>query len=468
MITQATDFWTPAALAAACNGIWLREPTAPDQPLTGLHTDTRTLAPGQAFLALSGDRFDGHDYLHAAFESGAGLLIVQHESIAASGPDCPTLLVDDTLTALQNLARAYRDTLAAAGVTVVAVAGSQGKTTTRELIHAALSSTKKGTRSPLSFNNHIGVPLTLLGAQLDHDYVLCEVGTNHPGETAFLAELLRPDAACITALGLEHLEAFIDIGGVAREQAQLLPHLRPNGALSVRSDVFHQLQPHAEPDASVHVLHCDALEPGDITIDARDQHQRFTAGGQPFTLPLLGTHNVENALHAITLARWMGLADADTARGLAAAAPPPMRLNIETLPNRITVINDAYNAHPDSMRATLQTLASYPTAGRRLAVLGDMLELGAQSPDLHRAVGEQIAALGEAIAHVVTVGPLGMFISEALDKQRPGTAHPCTDIDAAADTLRQLIKPGDTVLLKASRGVKLERLVASLKQIDTA
>jgi len=467
MNTHTATFWTPTGLAEACGGRWVGDAPPAEQAIHGLHTDTRTLVPGQAFLALRGERFDGHDYLHAAVAAGAALLIV--DQVPDDAPGLPMLVVPDTLAALQQLARVYRDRLREAGVSVIAVAGSNGKTTTRELIHAALSSTKTGTRSPRSFNNHIGVPLTLLGAALDHDYVVCEVGTNHPGEIAFLAELLRPDAACITSIGMEHLEGFGSLDGVIHEEAQIIPHIQPDGLLSLpetHGDAL--LQQHAPP-AGVAVSRLDhepSLEPRDARLDARSLQHCFTIGGTGFCLPLIGRHNLANARHAIAITRWVGVPDADTARGMANAQPAPMRMAIQRLPNGITLINDAYNANPDSMAAALDTLADLPAPdhARRVAVLGDMLEQGHTGPGLHRGIGAQLADT-HAIDHAVTVGPLAMFIAEALDKQRPGTAHPFPDRAAAAAALPGLIEPNDVVLLKASRGLQLEQLVPVLEQI---
>jgi len=481
MNTPTATFWTAGGLAGACGGRWAGDAPAADQPIAGLHTDTRTLTPGQALLALRGERFDGHDYLHAAADAGAGLLIV--DRVPDDAPALPTLLVDDTLPALQQLAAAYRDRLAEAGVTVIAVAGSQGKTTTRELIHAALCPTRTGTRSPRSFNNHIGVPLTLLAAQLDHDYVVCEVGTNHPGETESLAGLLRPDAACITAIGHEHLEAFHDLQGVTKEQAQLLSHIKAQGFVTLPADHADGLLQHAAlPDdiTITRVNGADGLIARDAGIDPDAPHQHFTLDGHRFSLPLIGGHNVENAVHAVAVARWMKQSDADTARGLATAKPAPMRLEVKRLSNGLTLINDAYNAHPDSLAAAAATLATFPVTegGHRIAILGDMLELGDQSPELHREAGQQIAAL-DGIHHVITVGPLAMFIAEALEKQRPrtpgtprtpappGTTHPCPDITAAQRCIREVVGPSDTVLIKASRGLKLEQLVPTLEKLGT-
>ena len=223
-------FWTYQNLADVTKGTWLVEPDNLGDVVAGLWHDTREIQPGQAYLAIKGDQFDGQDFIDKAFEAGAALAIVSAEPATSHQPPAPLLQVDDTIQALQDLARAYRAELKAGGCKVIGIAGSNGKTTTRHLIHHVLTHAGlKGTQSPKSFNNHLGVPLTLLSALPGDDFVACEIGTNHPGEIDFLSAIARPDIAVITSIGEEHLEFFGDLENVAQEELSIIPHVMPSG-----------------------------------------------------------------------------------------------------------------------------------------------------------------------------------------------------------------------------------------------
>jgi len=404
MTSTTTSFWTAAQLATITGGQWLGEPPESDLPVTGLSIDSRTLRPGQAYLAIPGDRFDGHSFIETAFAEGAAIAIASDQSKIGNRYS-KILLVHDTVAALQALADAYRDVLAAHGCCVIAVGGSNGKTTTRHLIHQLLvAGGLRGSQSPRSFNNHLGVPLTLLGASPDHDFVACEIGTNHPGEVAALARILRPDVAVITSIGAEHLEFFGDLAGVEREEYALLEFLAPDGlAYTPR----------------------DGLEP---------------YGGE---LALAGEHNRTNAAFAEAVAMHLGVDEDRIAAALATATAPPGRLSVRRLAQDVILIDDTYNANPDSMRAALDVLAGHP-ATRRIAVLGDMFELGDASAEAHRAVRELAEQVTDA----------AVFIGERFGGQR-WTA----DLPAR---IAGMINPGDAVLIKASRGMALERIIPAI------
>lgn len=415
-------FWTPRHLAAVLQGRWLHPPDDLDAPLAGLSTDTRTLEPGQVFLALRGERFDGHDHLAAAFDRGAPMAIASRPS-ALADPPVGVLLVPDTLAALQRLAAACRDHLAAGRCRVIAIGGSNGKTTTRHLIHHVLSRAgRTGTQSPKSFNNHIGVPLTLLAARPEHDFVAVEIGTNHPGEIDALAAIVRPDLAVITSIGEEHLEHFGDLAAVAREEASLLRHVRDGGAAFIGIEGW--------PDEFEYPL---PLGVDLVLFDADDPPAASVA--------LPGLHNRSNAAAAAAVARRLGVDDGTIAAALADVEPVEGRSQVLTLPDGTTILNDSYNANPTSMRAALDLLAGYAPA-RRVAILGDMLELGDASAAAHRAIAQHARACADV---VVLVG------------ERFGGP-------AWSDALVEVVRPGDVVLVKASRGMKLERAVAALRR----
>ncbi|MCX5662667.1 MAG: UDP-N-acetylmuramoyl-tripeptide--D-alanyl-D-alanine ligase [Planctomycetota bacterium] len=491
---KPASFWTPQEIAASVGGRWLAPPADPMAQVRGLSTDSRAINAGQAFLALAGDKFDGHDFIEGAARAGASLLIVQRPppgGVASLAGRPAVLEVADTLLALQALAARYRDRLEDVGCRVIAVAGSNGKTTTRHLIHSLLSVRLKGTQSPKSFNNHIGVPLTLLGASEKDAFVVVEAGTNHPGELAALGRIVRPDAAVVTSIGQEHMEFFKTLEGVAQEEASILSWVKKDGLVVATDDTL--LDPHLK-----------ALEPGrkivrfgesaranprltDCRIgDGTDQHFRVD-GGPERRISLLGRHNALNAIAAVAVAQWMGLDDAAVAQALASATGVPMRLTVAPMgkaPNTLLLINDAYNANPDSMAAALGTLLGVPrpapgappgSAGRRVAVLGDMLELGDSGPDQHRGIGTLLARLDAesraanprgGIDLVIVIGRLSLFIAQALGKAWPGDrvqAFAMWD-DSVPARVAALLEPGDIVLLKASRGMGLERLVPAVRQ----
>ncbi|MEO1235272.1 MAG: UDP-N-acetylmuramoyl-tripeptide--D-alanyl-D-alanine ligase [Planctomycetota bacterium] len=421
-------FWRFDNLERITGGTWLAEPTAGDQTATGLSHDTRTLSSGQVYLAVSGENHDGHDFVDQAFEAGAALAIVEspNPSIARL-----QLVVDNTVTALQDLASAFRDELARGGCRVIAVCGSNGKTTTRHLLHYVLTGCGlRGTQSPKSFNNHLGVPLTLLAADPSHDFVACEVGTNHPGEIASLGDIVWPDAAIVTSIGREHLEFFGDLEGVAREEASILPFVRRGGLAVTTPEAAALMMPHYDVAEGVTVLPVTG------------------APGVPAEFPLPGRHNRMNAALVAAVGRWMGIDDDRIAAAWAGVGPPPGRLREIALGQGVTLLDDTYNANPDSVRVALDTLAErlMGGSGRRVAVLGEMRELGDASAEAHA----ETATRAEQSADRVE------FVGDAFG------AEPWSD--AWARQVVDRLEPGDTVLLKASRGVRLERLIPLIEK----
>ncbi|HYE02353.1 MAG TPA: UDP-N-acetylmuramoyl-tripeptide--D-alanyl-D-alanine ligase, partial [Phycisphaerales bacterium] len=401
------SFWAPESLRSAAGGTWLARPGRGPGPAHGLSTDTRTLAPGQAFLALRGEHFDGHAFLRAAVAAGAATLIIDRPALADGVPAPPggVIAVPDTGRALLRLASAYRDQLERA--TVIGVAGSNGKTTTARLIQAVLATTFRGTAPAKSFNNAVGVPLTVLSADPDDEYLVCEIGTNHPGEIAELAGVVRPDIAVITSIGREHLEGLGSLAGVAREEADLLTYIRPGGVAVATADA-PELAPylrclpevitfgasagaHLRLAGAAHELAPDGL----VRLRLRVSDGRAPGGAEAaYLTPLLGAHNALNVLAALAVARRLGVPEAAIAAALAGARPAPMRLEPQTA-GGIALLNDAYNANPESMAAALRTLAELvPPGGRRVAVLGDMLELGPEEERFHREIGAHARARG--------------------------------------------------------------------------
>lgn len=498
-------FWTPESIRSAAGGSWIIRPPQIElpkdrpadmpppplhAPITGLSTDSRTIKPGQVFLALRGANFDGHGFLADAARAGAPVLVVDDPGRVPEGGFAPAvgvMQVADAGKALLRIAAAYRRTLER--TRVVAVGGSNGKTTTTALIRQVLLACGlRGTASQKSFNNSTGVPLTILSAQPTDQFLLCEVGTNAPGEIAQLAEVVNPDIAVITSIGREHLEKLGDLAGVAREEAAVFKHLRPapKGCAIVNADC-PELKEHFD---SVPLVISFGRSDGANFRLTSSRHVRSDDGfglemvyNGRFTarVPLIGEHNALNALAALAVARRFGVDEAKAVSALANAHGPDMRLQVLELEcsaggTPITIINDAYNANPDSMAAAIRTLVSLAAAteapGRRtVAILGDMLELGDAAAESHRAIAAELASLsasvsGEQSPLAILCGPNMQAAAESLGTsgwRGESVSVPKLD-DAAVARVGGLIRPGDLVLVKGSRGMRLERVVAHLQR----
>ena len=414
----------------------------PPRTVSRVSTDTRSVGAGDLFVALRGGRFDAHDFLARAEHAAAAVV---ERVPAGAPPGLPLIVVADARRALGDLARFHRETLR--NTTVVAVAGSNGKTGTKALIHAALRATLRGTASPASFNNDVGVPMTLLPIDPADDYAVVEIGTNAPGEVAYLTDVARPDVAVVTSIGEEHLEGLGDLDGVRRENAAVA-----RGGLLVVN---------AEDGAFVELCRRTACElvtfgpPGsdlvasDVACDAAGTS--FRLDGRRFRVPAIGPHHATNALAAVAVARRMGVADDAVAAGLADAEPPAMRME-RTVVAGVTLLNDAYNANPASVRAALDALRAFPCDGRRAAILGEMRELGDAAERYHREVGERAAGLGR----VFCVGDAARPTAAA------GGGEWFAEPAEAAEAVASWARAGDVVLFKASRGARLERAVAGV------
>jgi UDP-N-acetylmuramoyl-tripeptide--D-alanyl-D-alanine ligase len=463
------SFWSLDSIKNVLGGSWLgrsSEQRRAGPAIEGLSTDSRAVTEGQVFLALKGETTDGHLYLRQAVQNGAGLLIIDRaEALPADiAPYVTALLVPDTGAALLKLAAAYRRTLES--TRVIAVAGSNGKTTTVKLIHQALGSVLKGSASVKSFNNAIGVPLTILAAKKSDQYLVCEVGTNAPGEIATLAAVVEPDIAVITSIGREHLEGLKSLSGVVQEEVSLLANLRPGGIAVLNAEAPQLLEAARAMlgnRTGQSILSFGFAENADLRITSVTQSEhglRFCLNSRAwFDLPLLGRHNAGNAAAAVAVARRLGVDEAAAAAALAKAVGPDMRMQRSEV-GGVTFINDAYNANPESMIAAVQTFAEvYGGApGRRVLVLGDMLELGDAAPDLHREVGDAVAAV-PGVDLAVFVGRLAMFMAERVNRTHAKIAILESLDGAKAAEGAALLRPGDYVLLKGSRRMALERII---------
>ncbi|NLX59901.1 MAG: UDP-N-acetylmuramoyl-tripeptide--D-alanyl-D-alanine ligase [Phycisphaerae bacterium] len=435
---------------------------SPASSVTGISTDSRALAAGDAFFALVGERFDGHQFLRQAVEAGAAAVVVSDVAAAGRLGDYAgaVILVADTLRALGDLAASYRRTL---GCTVIAVTGSCGKTTVKEMLGQVLDTRLKGHRPQASYNNFIGVPLTIFRSAPGDDYLLLELGTNAPGELRRLASLARPDVAVVTCVAATHLEGLGSIEGVAQEKEELVRALGDEGLAVLNADDPRVV---AMGDVARCAVKTFGTTDGDvlaeeIATDARTVSFTLDSGVQ-VRLPVPGRHNVMNALAAVTVAREMGLDDETIASALARYRPPKMRLVREELPGGITLIDDAYNANLASSLAALDVLCLQKVSGRHVLVQGDMLELGRQSKAMHEQLGRAVA--DSCVTLLVTVGTETQATSlEAATKARTVRLH-FRDARTAAEEIVPLIGPGDAVLVKGSRGIALEHVVAAIRK----
>lgn len=435
-------------------------------PATGVEvgavcTDTRDMKKGSLFVALKGDRFDGHKFLEPAAAGGATAAIVSE--VPESPPqDLRLLVVSNTRAALGKLARQVRTGLRAK---VVAVAGSNGKTSTKYLIDAVLAVKLNGSMSPKSFNNDIGVPLSIFAAEENHDYLVLELGTNHLGEIGNLTKIAQPDIAVITNCAAEHLEFLGSLAGVRFENASIVEGLNPKGTLIVNGDDKELLSAVAKfrgQKITFGFKETNDLFAADVQCDAAGV--RFKLNGRlPVFVPLLGRHTAANALAAIAVGKRFRLSDEEIIRGLATARGPEMRLQLNEL-NGVTLLNDAYNANPASMKAALETLKTMPTKGRRIAIVGDMLELGPAGDALHDEVGEFAATC--SLHLLACVGERSRRIAAAATKggMTDDRVKTFPNAEAAAKKIPDQIADGDMVLLKASRGIHLETVAKAIAE----
>jgi UDP-N-acetylmuramoyl-tripeptide--D-alanyl-D-alanine ligase len=444
--------WTAKDAAAATGGR-----AQGDWSVTGVSIDTRTIRPGDLFVALSAAR-DGHDFVAQALEKGAAAALVSRIP-AGVAPDAPLLIVDDVLKGLEALGRAGR---ARMGGKVVAITGSVGKTSTKEMARIALAGQGVIHAAEASYNNHWGVPLTLARMPADTDFAIIEIGMSNPGEIAPLSRLARPHVALITTVGAAHLEAFGAIEGIAREKGSIFEGLEPIGTAILPEDlpVTQILRDCADATGAVVVGFGKDGMARPLKTEAQDGalhcRARITGESVAFTLSTTGQHFVLNAVGVLAA---LSAAGADLAKAAAAIGdwqPPKGRGAVEDL-GGIRLIDDAFNANPTSMAAGLATLAGLP--GRRVAILGDMLELGADELAMHRALATDPAMAG--IARVHSAGTRMRHLHDALPEEKRGEWRE-TAAELAAEA-GNLVQPGDVVLVKGSKSSRISAVVDALR-----
>ena len=433
--------------------------------LEGLSTDTRSLRQGEMFLALEGPNFDGNRYAAQAVAAGAAALLLGRAPAEPFERDLPVLVHPEPLRALADLASWYRSTL---DCPVIGITGSCGKTTVKNITAALLERVCRVVYSPSSFNNEIGVPHTLLLARPDTEALVVEIGTNHPGEIGALCRIARPTVGALLNVGAVHLEGLGSLEGVAQEKGDLIESVPEDGVCVLNADCRFTPQIRARTGARVITFSVEGGPEARGDLDATDLY--FHAGGTTFKLgdrevssPLLGTHNVSNLLAALAICTGLGL---DLDRVLPAVSElkgGPQRMEVLELAG-VTVLDDSYNSNPEAARAAVRVLAGQHGHRRRVLCLGDMLELGELAAELHHRVGVEASESG--IDVIVLVGELVKAAAAgALEAghAKQAVVHFANTAEAAEGII-DVVEEGDVVLVKGSRGMRLEEVVGALRK----
>jgi UDP-N-acetylmuramoyl-tripeptide--D-alanyl-D-alanine ligase len=433
-----------------------------DTVVTGVSIDSRTCRAGDAFFAIRGAHQDGHDFIgHARIRGAVCAVATRLPPGAGMASDFPVVLVDDTTTALQRLGAAHRRRFA---IPVVAITGSNGKTTTKELAATVLSARRRVLKPTASYNNQWGVPLTLLALEAEHEAAVLELGMNAFGEISALAQLCQPTVGVVTTIAPAHLEGVGSIEGVQKAKGELVEAIPHDGVVVLNADDPLVLGLAARARGPVMTYgQADGADVrlGDVALVEGGLAFRLVAGRATadVRLPLAGRHNAWHAAAAATVGLALGVPLDEAAAALALAGPVKGRLFWREA-GGIRILDDTYNANPASVRAALDTLREAPGGGRRWVILGDMLELGAQSETAHREIGAWIAAL--PVAGLLAVGPGMRLAAEAARSAGcPEVATFASPEGAVAHALARLAR-GDRVLVKGSRGMRMERAVAAL------
>jgi UDP-N-acetylmuramoyl-tripeptide--D-alanyl-D-alanine ligase len=458
-LAKIAEFISAAHLGTG--GSAVRPSHSREEVAQGYSIDSRTVGPGELFFAVKGERLDGHDYANAALGKGAVRAVVQKDQLHRYPDKAGLLAVDDTLVALQTLATAVRKLW---GKPLVGITGSAGKTTTKEAVAHVLAARFRVLKSEGNFNNHFGLPLMLLKLEPEHDVAVIEMGMSHAGEIRALAKIARPEIGVVTNVAPVHLEFFDSLAGIARAKYELIESLPAGGTAVLNADDDYVSQfgrdfkgkvvtygTRAMADVRAENIQTRGAEGSEFDVV-------MTGGRAHAHLPLVGEHNVLNALAAVTVGVIRGLKPSEAVSALATLAPPDQRGQVLQLGN-ITVINDCYNSNPKALDAMVDALAAMK-AGRRIVVAGEMLELGPAGEQLHRAAGQHMAE--KKIS--VLVGVRGLAQAMVDGARHSGTeAEFVATPEEAGEWLAREARDGDVVLLKASRGVKLEKALEAWK-----
>ena len=451
-------------LLDATGGRQLGTLLSPDTVFTSVETDSRAVRPGALFVALRGERTDGHRYLTAALESGAVACLTMEEPETLL-PGKAYVLVEDTMTAIGRAAHAY---LGRFPIPIIGITGSVGKTTTKDMVASVLSQHYRVLKTEGNFNNELGLPLTLFRLTAQDQICVLEMGMNHFGEIDYLTQIARPDVAVITNIGDAHIENLGSRGGILRAKSEIFRYMQP-GSLAVLNgddpllrtlegtivpDLVFFGEDHEPPYAATGVRQLGAQG---LACTIRTPRDTFDV-----TVPALGGHMIYPVLTACAIGERFGLTTEELIAGIRAFVPTKMRMNI-LRQGALTILDDSYNANPQSMRAALEVL-SRSGGTRRVAILGDMFELGALGPELHRSVGEFAGQVG-GIDALLAIGDLAWNIYDAASQSDIPDVFYAPNKEEALALLPGLVQPGGVVLVKASRGMAFEELTRALQRL---
>lgn len=448
-------------LSAGIISGWINGKLAGSESVTvsKISTDTRTLEKGSMFIALRGERTDGHNYIKNAFEKGASVVVCETHVEAPGG--CTVITVNDTIRALKDLAKRYMESFS---IPVIGITGSVGKTTTKEMIAQILSTEYNVHKTMGNFNNHIGLPLSVLELTHEHTAAIFEMGMSGLGEIEYLADIIRPDIGVITNIGISHIEKLGTRQNILRAKLEITKGMKENGKLVLNGDdeLLSGLKGLLPMPMIFYGIN-ETCELNAFDIQSRGEDGvRFTVNLRnedvDISLPAPGIHNVSNALAAIACGLELNVSNENIKKGLANYSQEKMRLNIVKY-NGIKIINDSYNSAPASAEASLSVLREVAGDSRSIAVLGDMLELGDYAREAHRQIGATVVR--EHISHLVAVGTLARdYVQGALEAgmDEKNTRY-FEEAEQAISYLKNFLEPGDVVLFKASRGMKLDALI---------
>jgi len=437
------------------------------QEVTGVSTDSRTTKSGDCFFAITGENLDGHDYVSDAFDNGAVCAVVSKDTDSKKLTDHCILMVDDTIKALGQLAANYRKLC---NFKVIAITGSVGKTTTRQIVYHVLSRHYNCCQAPKNFNNNIGLPLTLLGADPMHEIIIAELAANHPSEIEYLTEIARPNLALITNVHLAHLEGLGNIETIAAEKLSIAKGLPPNGTLIINAELVKWLN-HQLPVTDYQIITFGKPDESDIkakNITYSPKQSRFTINDTEVLLPLPGAGNVESALAAFSVCSRFGININDFAQAVKTLHAVPMRTELLQI-GTLTVLNDCYNANPASMKNALDILANLGSAeNRRLVfICSDMAELGRQAQTLHEQLGAHVPKANVRL--LLTIGNFANITTKSAKKSAKYNLQTKSfeDTASACNNLHDYIKDDDIILVKGSRIAKLETVIEKIKELFT-
>ena len=429
-----------------------------NRAVSRVETDSRTIHPGSLFIPLVGERFDGHAYINAALEGGAAGCFTQRERDSYL-PGKFYIKVKSTHRALRDLAKYYKQKFP---IPVVAITGSVGKTTTKDMVAAVLGEKYNVLKTEGNLNNDIGVPMTLLRLKPEHQIAVLELGMNHAGEIDYLSAIVEPDMILMTNIGDSHIEHFGSREKILEAKSEIFHHAKPDAFVVINGDdPLLSTLPGTLPFSFTRVGGGEGLDYRAVDVES-DGASRMTcrivtpSGEFPVEIPALGAHMIYPTLMAAAVGEHFGLTHQQIADGVLLFAPTKMRMNILHRGEGITILNDTYNANPQSMRAAVQVLSG-AKGEYKVAVLGDMFELGPLAPALHTGIGDYLGKAG--IDCLVAVGELAKHIYDAAQAAGVPDCRYCPDKEAAKSVLDGVVRPGTTVLVKASRGMAMEQLV---------